>query len=132
MSLHLDMNEGGQWFLVIDQNIASFVLGKVRTKVPDQLPGKVIQQVSVFVVVDVIKIDEAPDSVIFQPLFWLHLSAKAQRLLLMRPKVVDEQIPIRRLVVDIGAIKGEGVKPCRDLASRLNGDSGDIDGLLNH
>ena len=98
----------------------------------DQLACKVIQQVGVFVVADVIKINESPNEIILEPLLRLHPSTKTQRLLLMSPKMLDQQIPFDWLVVDVRAIQGKGMKAGGHLTLRHDKNSWNIDRLLHN
>ena len=98
----------------------------------DQLAGKVIQQIGVFVVTDVIKIDESPDEIVLEPLLRLHPSTEAQGLLLMSSKMLNQEVPVRRLVMDVRAIQGKRMKAGGDLTRRHDKDSWNVDGLLHN
>jgi hypothetical protein len=69
MLLHLRMDEGGDGLLVAAQDLACIVFGQRDQKVPDGLPGQIIEKVRVVIVSDVVGVDEAADPVVLQPGF---------------------------------------------------------------
>jgi hypothetical protein len=56
------------------------------------------------IVRDVVKIDEPSNHIILKALFRLHPSTKTQRFLLVRSKMLDQQISIDWLIVNARTI----------------------------
>jgi len=77
--VHLGVDQGAQRALVKLKDFASFFLGQVAAKVADHLPGKVVQQIRLLVVRDIVEIHEAPDDIVLQPLFADSACAVASR-----------------------------------------------------
>ena len=75
-------------------------LGKIAAEVSDRLGGKVVQQVGVFVVADVVEIDQGTHQVIIEASFLRDISRKVQRLLFVGPEVLDEDVMFAGLVVN--------------------------------
>lgn len=66
----------------------------------DQLACEAIEQIGVLVVADIIEIDEASNDIIVKPLLRLYAPTKAYGLLLISPKILNQQIPLNRRIVD--------------------------------
>ena len=66
MLLHLGVDEARDLALIAAQHLARVVLGKIALEVLHRLRGKVVEQIGMVVVGDVVEIHEAADHVVLR------------------------------------------------------------------
>src|SRR5262245_509885 len=98
----------------------------------DHMSGEVVKQIGLFVVGDVVEIDQCAHQVILEPLFGARLSVYCKCLSLRRAQALNENVTFDRLKVNSGGVEREWVKAASHFTLWHNQDSWDVYSPLNY
>ena len=102
------MDKVHEGLLVVLQHIQHvFFLVQVGLKMVQDLTGEVIEQFCMIIVMNVVKVDESADEVIFRPVFRNNATSADQMVSLMITKVLNKNVLAHRLKVKPAHVNSE-------------------------
>jgi hypothetical protein len=126
------MNELRERTLVVLEDVRHlFVVLQVGAKMRHGLTGKLVEQIGLVVVRDVVEIDQGAYEVVLQPIFFEGRLAGHELLAMIALEVLDEDLVVNRLIADVPKVEVEISETGRDLSRRNNADAWDVDRLLD-
>ena len=128
--LHLRMDEVRDVALIPAQHFPGVIFRKIPPKMIDRLGGKVVEQVRVIVVGNIVEVDQTADDVILQPIFFNPGLAQRDDVTPASAEMLDPQLVRHSRVAQRSEIQREGLEAGAHLARRHNQNARNIDGLL--